>query len=138
MTVRLAERCDVPTLVQWASEFHALSPYRHMPLDLKATADWLRNLIHLPSCVIFMTNSGAIGGSVFHVPRLATTFLQEEFWHSAGGRDGVRLFKALRQWGRENGADQLSMISLPDSDKIENFYTRQGLERVETRFMGNI
>lgn len=109
-----------------------------MPLDLQATADWLRNMIHLPNCIIFMTDSGAIAGSLVRVPRINTTFLQEEFWHSPGGRDGVRLFRGLLQWGRDQGADQICMVSFANSDKVAGFYKRSGLRPVEIRFMGQI
>lgn len=88
----VAEHRDVPKLLEWVPHFHSLSPYRDMPLDLQATADWLRNMIHLPNCIIFMTDSGAIAGSLVRVPRINTTFLQEEFWHSPGAGMGFACF----------------------------------------------
>lgn len=138
MGVRLAERRDIPLLVEMARAFHGQSPYADLPFNSVAIMDSLRNMIHLPNFVILMTDTAAIGGFVVTDLRVNTTVAQEEFWYSQGGRDGVRLIKAFMKWGKSKSATHLSMVSLPDSPAVCGFYKRVGLSPVEVRHFGRL
>jgi len=61
------------------------------------------------------------------------------FWYTPKDKRmaGVGLFVAFEDWGFSQGATEIQMVHLVDSmpEKLEQFYTREGYQLIEKRYL---
>ena len=118
---------DIEKLVEFGEKFHQLSPWRDTPYIKEKVALILGDLIKDPDSVVFISDSGAIGGTIDslffnHVP-----VAQELFWYAE--ENGADLKAAFEWWAYEEGAEGVSMASTSERAKaLARVYKSSGYE----------
>lgn len=128
MSVRIAEKSDIPAILDLGERFHAMSPWRDKPFDRDATQAVLQRLIEQPEGVLLYNGHGMIGGVLSQIYFGGGLIAQELFWFAdKGGRD---LIKAFEAWAFKSGASGIVMVNLnlnPRKDRVMGkMYERRG------------
>lgn len=135
--IREAVAADIPTLVAWGREFHAMAPHNPMgTYDEAAVARMLRFMIDSPQAMVLTNGTGAIGGvyaPVYFNP--AKWMLEESFWWSR--KAGLNLLHSAIEKGRAWGASYLLLSTLENSKSpaIDRMLARQGFVLLERRYL---
>lgn len=131
--IRRADHDDVDAVVRFGADFHAYSPWKSVPFDAEATAQFVGRLID--NGVIFISETGMIGGLLnplyFNPSHIVAVELF--WWATKGGRDLMQAFEA---WSEEQGASAIQFSALGDhqSERMAQLFDRAGYRKVETGY----
>jgi len=135
--IRSATYSDVPAMVAWGRQFHAMAPHNPMgEYDPEPVARMLRFMIDSPQAIVLTNGYGAIGGTfapVYFNP--AKWMLDENFWWAS--KDGMSLLDAAIEEGRTWGASFLMLSTLENSKShaIHRMLARKGFSLLERRYL---
>lgn len=128
-----ATQDDVATVVRFGADFHAYSPWKSIPFDPDATAQFVSRLID--NGVVFISETGMIGGLLnpLYFNPSHVVAIELFWWASSGGRE---LMQAFEQWAIESGASSLQFSALGDhqSERMAQLFDRAGYRKVETGY----
>lgn len=132
--IRQATAEDVPAIVEMGREFHAYSPWRGVPFDAVAVAEFARRLIE--GGVVLLSERGMIGGllsPLYFNP--AHVVAVELFWWAKA--EGGALRAAFEEWGRNAGAHAVQFSALGDAhaEAMDRMFRRHGYARIETGYV---
>jgi GNAT superfamily N-acetyltransferase len=132
--IRLATHDDLPRIVELGAQFLSYSPYRDIPLDPDAFAEFAGRLID--GGAIFLSEDGFIGGllnPLYFNP--AIVYAVELFWWA--GKTGTQLREAFEAWARDQGAQGVQFTGLANEREatIRKVYERAGFRAVEVGFI---
>jgi hypothetical protein len=111
----------------------------NLPFDLDPDSfiTAIAHMVESPDCAILTDGEGSfIGG------RISNSWInnehkiaQEAFWWAVPGK-GLDLLYAFEQWAKDNGADAVLMINLPQlrGNVVERLYERKGYELFERSY----
>lgn len=131
--IRAATEADLERVVELGAAFHAMSPYRSIPFDPEAFADFAGRLIR--GGVILLSDDGMIGGllsPLYFNP--AVVMGAELFWYA--GKTGKALREGFEAWSRANGAQGVQFSGLADERQaaIRRVFERAGYTAGEQAF----
>jgi GNAT superfamily N-acetyltransferase len=140
--IRKAGLPDLATVVELMVQLFHESAFRDFPLNIAKGTGFLRNVLTQPSQVCFLheTEAGKVDG-------LALGFITEPYFsdrriaydialylvpEARGSIAARRLYRALRDWAREQGALQLWLGTSAgiDPERGRRFYTGLGAEPI--------
>jgi hypothetical protein len=127
--IRAAAPGDLPQLLEWGREFHAMSGMA-APFDPDAVSRLLLRMMESPDAVILMTERGGIGG--FLMPAWTAPdwlIAVETFWFAGG--DGRALLTAFESWAAQSGAREVRMTTLAAERRAEAVMSRRGYAAAE-------
>lgn len=119
---------NLDQLVQWAREFHALSPFAERKFSPQSTREYLTQFIKGHNAILIMNDTGAIGASWSNSPIFEGRVVNEAFWY--GG--GLDLLREYMDWVDRLGVcgDVLSVMNNRnvDSDRLLKVLSKWGYE----------
>lgn len=130
---RRATQEDVPEIVRLGADFHAMSPYRAIPYDPEAFAEFAGRLIE--HGVIFLSEDGMIGGLLNPLYFNPSVVMGAElFWFARQG--GRALREAFEEWAKAGGAQGVQFSGLADdnTDRIRKHFERAGYTAAEQAY----
>jgi GNAT superfamily N-acetyltransferase len=148
--IRAATLKDVPQLVPLARAFYAEAPpVGRAPFDEASTALSFRELIRNPIMHVFVierdgtlvgVTAGVVAPLLFnHKAKRGQEFLWYVSPDARGTRDSLRLFRALEEWVKAEGATSFLMGALATSpESVREFYKRSGFVAYEHGFMKDL
>lgn len=149
--IRPATIDDVPRLIQMGRKFHeealADKGLGYAPLDL---IKYYITLMESPIAIFLVADVedkvvGSIGGMI--VPwnmDFSQLILMEQWWwvdpDYRGGKVALDLEEGFIQWGKDNGANRIIMVSiiLDKEETVKRYYKRRGYKYLETHFIKEI
>lgn len=137
---RKATLSDIPQLLEWGEKFHQLSPWKHREYDKDLVADLLERLIQNPNRgVIFMNETGAIGGAFAALWFNGDPVVHELFWFS-DGVNGKELLNALEEWAHTHGAYGVVVSRLNTGNEradklVDRIYRRADYSQTEANYI---
>lgn len=146
--IRRATAGDIPEMVQLGTEFHAEYLAGPIPYDPHSASAFLREMVHRPEAGIFLIDHNLeVRGMAAAV--IAPVFLNfhhksasEMFWFVRKAHrktfDSLRLFKALEDWAREQGATTMTMIALATNPGVSAIYERRGYKLQESNYVRSL
>jgi hypothetical protein len=105
--------------------------------DADSVALTLSHLIDDPNGILFVSDTGMIGGMCYPHPfNHSVKIGQEFFWYSEGS-DGPDLLKAAEGKARELGASHWTMLAQETMrpDVVGRYYGRQGYQPLERSYI---
>jgi hypothetical protein len=152
--IRPAEYRDIPALVELVMEFFEDSPTvdMGMPADPDTIEFFLQDCIDLDDKTVLVADVdgeiiGGIGGGVSPwIWNANITALIELGWfvplasRERHPLEGMRLKRVFYQWGRDNGATHLIMVSTKreESPRVIKFYEKSGLVCADNNYLGRL
>lgn len=126
----IATEADLPRIVEWGRQFHAISPYAGLPYAPERVAETVRGLME--SGVVLISETGmaaAVMAPLWFADGLAA---QEVFWWG-----DASLRQGLEDWARANGCTTFSMICLENEKApvMARLYRMQGYRPCEHHFV---
>ena len=135
--IREATEADIPRLLDMGARFaERAGLVDHVGYNPDDMADTFRLMIESEHAVIFIGESGAIGGHASPHPfNRAHWVAQEIFWWSEG-REGLRLLQAYEDWAAER-CQSVGMITLEavEPDRTARLFERKGYRPLERTFL---
>lgn len=143
--IRRATVADLPALEPLACEFYASSAILKR-FDMARFVNLWTQLLAGPAAIFVAEQNGvivgALGGVMYPDTYSDEMIATEFFWFvlQAHRGDGMRLYKAFEQWGKDSGAKQLRMVHLADSepDRLRMLYGRLGYTPAEMHYMKEV
>lgn len=131
--IRQATHDDIPLIVSMGRDFHAYSPWRHIPFDADGLGVFVGHVIDRG--VVLLNDGGMIGGIMnpLYFNPAHSVACELFWWAKSGGRDLMRAFEA---WGESNGAAGYQFSALNDdmAERMENLFNRAGYRKMETGY----
>lgn len=85
---------------------------------------------------------GLLSGTIVHLPLSNEKVYHEAIWFvkKAYRVGGIKLYKALEKYCKEQGINKIIMVSMSNSkeDKLGKFYHRLGFELLEKHYIKNV
>lgn len=148
MTLRLARPEDEERLVEMASAFQAMSPYRSLEFSPAACSRLFKAYLEgdkTELIVIISEQDGEARGMVigmcssplFSDDKMATEiawWMDEDYRKT---RDSLLLIEAYQEWARRVDAKVIQCAMLPDVTDLSRFYEKQGMTRAEVSYIRN-
>ena len=122
--IRKASYDDMEILVKLAKTFHYSSRLKNFRFSPQGTRRYLSSLFECPNSIIYMTDHGAIGGSISHAPFCEALIAKESFWYTDHNNaanhplSGVKLLKKYMQWLERKGVD-VDIMTTMDLDTVD-------------------
>ena len=149
MIVRPLEGKDIPACIHLGARMHEESDYRDMEYSPEKLVSLGRMSIVNDNHVWFVAEEageivGLMGGYVTPVWfGDGTVALDHAVYvppENRGGLAFIKLVKAFHSWAKEHGAHKmiLSNSAAINSEKVEELFSRLGLEKTGVIFRGNI
>lgn len=135
--IRKATHDDLPMVVSFGRDFHAVSPWREIPFDGDSTSAFCSKLID--GGVILVSDTGMIGGlmnPLYFNPSYVVA-CELFWWAKSGGRE---LMEAFESWAEKEGALALQFSALGDDkeERMARLFDRAGYRKVETGYFKEI
>lgn len=134
--IREAVTADIPAVLVMGKAFaDEAGVTDKVGWDDGAVEALLNHLIDSPDGILFVGESGMIGGLVFAHPFSGARVFQELFWRSHGF-EGVKLLKAAEARAKELGAVRSIMIgidTMPDTDRLYARLNYAPMERLYSK-----
>lgn len=138
--VREATLADVPDILRHGRDFFDYSPWAgRTQYDEVSTQQTVESLITHSDGVVFISDAGILGGSIFplyfnHSYRIA----YEHFWFAPDGGGDLR--QAFEGWAKVRGAVAIQMSCLVDEREpaMRRLYRIKGYEPTETGLIKEI
>jgi len=127
--IRMAGSGDLEFLMIITQEFN--DKLYGVPLNIDKTWDTLELIVEGPMGVAYVSDRGAIVGTIEEDPFRNYTVLQERGWY-ATDRSGLRLLRAFIQHGIDIGVDEIRMTTLEINPAAERLLEHSGFDRKET------
>lgn len=134
---RFAAKDDIPRVLEWARQFHLLSPWNHHRFDETRMRTTIEFLIQSPDHCLIVHDHGMIAGSISRIMFGDALIAQEIAWYAE--EDGKSLLEAFELWAYTQGADEIGMVGLeyddPKRNKVmERLYRRMGYRVIEKQY----
>lgn len=126
----IATEADIPRILEWGRQFHAMSPYSDMVFAPERVEATIRNLMEIGVVLISDTGmAAAVMAPLWFSEGLAA---QEVFWWG-----DAALRQGLEDWARASGCATFSMICLENEKApvMARLYRMQGYQACEHHFM---
>lgn len=123
---------DLPTIIKFLRAFHKASCYSNEPFDPVYTAETVECLMDDPRAVIFIHDTGIIGGGLDDCWFNGEPYAAELFWYAES--KGIELLKAFENWAKDQGAKSVTMVHLSSEDRVSKIYKRRGYKVLEHAF----
>lgn len=131
--IRRATIEDLPHILELGRQFHAYSPWKHIPINEDDLSAMLKNVIE--TGVILLSYNGMCGGIInpLYINNDHKAAI-ELFWWAPS--EGLALRQAFEEWAAEQGASliQFSALANERMGAIGRMYRRAGYDFVEGIF----
>ena len=134
MTIRNADRDDMPELLRMAEAFVEHSPHRSLGFDADSVEGLMSSLMDMGEGYLSIGHGAMLGGLITplffnHNKRVAG----ELFMWSEGGGQASKLIKHFQQWAKRQGCVICSLTMLEGEGQSDpsHLYRNLGFERAE-------
>lgn len=138
--IRIAERLDVPRLIELGFEFAVLSfPIHKFEVSLLKITEFINDVIDDPNAVVLVlvvedAIQGFIVGTIQKIYFSENVAMQEMAWYVKPGFKGLSLLKAFENWARMIGCHKLIVGNKPGYYDLSRIYTRCGFTLLENQY----
>lgn len=135
--IRHAVEADIPRLMIMGQKFADKARLQdHVGYDPKSMEVTFRAMIERPEFVLFIGESGALGGMIAPHPfNHARLIADELFWWSEG-REGLALLNAFEDWvTSQGGILRMTVLEAVDPERASKILLRKGYQPLERAFV---